>query len=264
MSHAALRRTSHAQHAAKLRGYAEGGDVAQDKAMIKKAIMEHENHEHDGKHTRLKLKDGGMVAGKGAMPRMDRARHARGGATKGHGKGAHVNVIVGAPGGAGLGHPVPVPVPVPGGAGGPPGMPAAMPPRPPMGPPPPGMGPPGMGMPPPGMMPHKRGGRVGLAKGGRVLPDMKAPKVDMDDGAGGGLGRLEKIKDYGKNADEGRENHKRGGRAKRDMGGMAGPTGQMPMQQPPSPQQIQMMRQMMAGKSGTGAPMMQKRGGKAR
>jgi hypothetical protein len=59
------------------------------------------------------------------------------------------------------------------------------------------------------------------AKGGRVAGKVrnfedKAPSdggVDIDDGAGGGLGRLEKIKAYGKNADLGENAMKRGGRA---------------------------------------------------
>lgn len=44
--------------------YAHGGhhrsDMAQDKAMIKKAFMQHENHEHHGEHTDLHLARGGM------------------------------------------------------------------------------------------------------------------------------------------------------------------------------------------------------------
>jgi len=35
-------------------------DMAQDKAMIKKAFKEHDAQEHPGKHTKLVLKKGGM------------------------------------------------------------------------------------------------------------------------------------------------------------------------------------------------------------
>jgi hypothetical protein len=96
-----------------------------------------------------------------------------------------VNIVI-APGG---GHQDPAAaMPSPGGP-----MPPPMPPpRPPMPPPgmagPPGMPPPGMppGGPPPMMPPpRKRGGRI-----------------DTQGGGGGGLGRLEKIEDYGKRAEE--------------------------------------------------------------
>ena len=43
-------------------GHAKGGDMAQDKAMIKKAFMQHDAQEHKGsKGTHLKLKHGGKV-----------------------------------------------------------------------------------------------------------------------------------------------------------------------------------------------------------
>jgi hypothetical protein len=121
-------------------------------------------------------------ASKAREERADPMERARGGRTSKHGGKTTVNVVVGHPGG-----------PPP---GGPPGMPPGMPPRPPMamppgaggpppGPPPggpPGM-PPGIGGPPvmkpPGM---KRGGGVGLKKGG----------------SGSASGRLAKIKMYGK------------------------------------------------------------------
>ena len=45
-------------------GKAEGGDLAQDKAMIKKAMKQHDEQEHKGgKGTKLKLKTGGVAMG---------------------------------------------------------------------------------------------------------------------------------------------------------------------------------------------------------
>ncbi len=103
-----------------------------------------------------------------------RTARASGGATKGR---TNINIIV-SPGAASGGEPMPPAMPM----GPPPGPPPMMP-KPPMGGMPPG-GPP-IGAPPPGMpMPRKRGGRA-------------------DAGAGSGLGRLEKIDDYGANAKSG-------------------------------------------------------------
>lgn len=42
-------------------GYKKGGDVAQDKALIKKAVAQHDKHMHGGKHEELKLKKGGRT-----------------------------------------------------------------------------------------------------------------------------------------------------------------------------------------------------------
>lgn len=167
-------------------GHMKHADEAEDKKLIKKEISK----------TKLKLKDGGCADGGATKPRADRL--ARGGKTK-HGKGhTTVNVVVGAQ------HPKPVPVPVPkpvpvpvdpnamAGAGGPP----------------PGAGP----MPPPGGMPpqgFKKGGKVKVdsqrdsikgipmgqfKKGGRTKGEFTVP---MEDGSGGGLGRLAKAKAYG-------------------------------------------------------------------
>lgn len=189
-THSSYKREAHRSHMEKTERLAMGGasDSAEDKAMVRKAIRQHETHDHPGKgHTALKLKDGGHVDGKHSKARMDRPgrKHlATGGGAgmgKKDGKGNHVNVIVA--GGQGAPRPVPVQVPVGGPPGAGMGMAPPMPPRPPMGPPP------GGGMPmPPGAMPHARGGRT-YARGG---------KVEMDGGASGGLGRIEKIKDYGK------------------------------------------------------------------
>lgn len=177
----------------KLGGHMKGhADEAEDKVLIKRMV----------KKPALKLKSGGVAEGDESKPRADRL--ARGGKPK-HAKGkAHtqVNVIVG--GGRPKPVPVPVPKPVPvpvdpnamAGAG-------AMP------PPGAGAGP----MPPSGApMGLKRGGRAaggdcdsqrdsirGIAdgqfkKGGRTKEKFPVP---MEFGAGGGKGRLEKIKDYG-------------------------------------------------------------------
>lgn len=106
----------------------------------------------------------GPIEGKKSKSRLDRPAYARGGAVKG--KGTNVNIVI-APQGASS--PPPAGLPVPPGAmplspSLPPGVPAGAPP-----------------MPMPG---RKRGGRVG----------------NYDAGAGSGLGRLEKIANYGKNA----------------------------------------------------------------
>ena len=57
--------------AATMMGMKEGGksDMAQDKAMIKKAFKQHDTQEHKGgKGTMLKLKKGGKYASGGAIP----------------------------------------------------------------------------------------------------------------------------------------------------------------------------------------------------
>lgn len=229
-NHAHFKRQGHSDHAAKLRAFGGKADEKADKKMIVKAIRQHENAEHGGKHEKLTLKTGGKAkhhahrpsrkakadGGRITQPDQDarnkrenygsnnlkREVHADGGrlgapkrkssGSKGH--GSHVNVIV-APGQSAP-HPVPVPVPMrPPGAAGPPPPPAgAMPPRPMM---PPGAGPvgmpPGGGGGPPIMPPGMAGARPMQAAGGRV-GRAKGGRVHFDAGAGSGEGRLEKEK----------------------------------------------------------------------
>lgn len=127
------------------------------------------------------------VVGRASGGRLDKM--ARGGKAKGGKKhGNHVNIaIVNPKGGAEAGA-----APALGGA-----PPPLASPRPPMGPPmgaPPGLppgGPPGMPPKPPGMM----------KKGGRAY--MRGGKVPMRGGGDSGVGRLDKIKAYGKRARSG-------------------------------------------------------------
>jgi hypothetical protein len=61
-------------------GKAEGGDMAQDKAMIKKAIKQHDMQEHKGgKGTKLKLKGGGMSCATGGGVKMGQGGYKEGG-----------------------------------------------------------------------------------------------------------------------------------------------------------------------------------------
>jgi hypothetical protein len=155
-------------------GKASGGQVAKT---ARRAVREHENAQHGGKHEPLKLKSGGAVDGEPSESRPD--RRARGGEHKSGGKGkiGAVNIMVGHTGAeeqqakqegmqAGMQQGVQVGARVAaqkmgGGAGGPP--------RPPMAGPPPGGMPPGMppGAPPPGAMPP-RPMPPQMAKGGEV------------------------------------------------------------------------------------------------
>ena len=158
-------------------------DVAEDKALIKKMVKP---------EARTGKKHGGSEVASGRLqgtrPTGGRIARAHGGSAKG--KKTNINITIDAggkhtdmPGMEGMGKPMPPPpTPMAPPPGGPPmGMPPGPPPGMPMG------GPPGM---PPGMppMPRKRGGRT------------NAGFPDMDAGAGGGLGRLEKVKAYGKQA----------------------------------------------------------------
>lgn len=173
-------------------------DEAKDKAMIREAINEHDDQLHGGKKTRLKLKDGGMAMGMEPKSRGD--RKSRG---KKPGK-TIVNVVVGA---EKPNAPMPAPMMAPHPMMPPPaGVPAPMPPHP--------MMPPMAGRPPmPGMPPQmaKKGGKVDSMRdpvkalepfgGTRLKAGGRARKVlkdyPIDDGAGGGMGRLEKAEAYG-------------------------------------------------------------------
>ena len=196
-SHHSLKQRGKKDHAEQLVHHTAGGGKVK-KSTIAKAVHEHEAamHPHH-KPTKLHLATGGHVEGSHGKARLDRASGGR--STKSAGKGNHVNVIV-----AGGG-------PHPGMA--PPGAPPPMAPPPrPMAPPPPAAapGPPtgmlaGAGAPRPPMGPPIGAGVPMRAKGGRI-------KYPIDDGAGGGAGRLEKIKAYGKESNHG-EGKAKGGRA---------------------------------------------------
>lgn len=154
-------------------------DEAADKKLIKKMLAQHEKEE-------MKVE--------GSLKHQRADKYARGGRTKGKGKGhTQVNIAVVAPHGR---HPAdagalpggpPMPPPRPPLAGGP-GLPPGLPPGGPPGGGPPGL-PPGLaGGPPPGMPPRPPGM---MKRGGRVK---------MKGGAETGEGRLDKIKAYGKRA----------------------------------------------------------------
>lgn len=187
----AVRILKQAGYSAKVGNYAKGGavhqDEAEDKKLIKKMVKK-----KDLKQSRA---EGGFVHGGMPKKRLDKIsrqtargdanttqpfppgkeKFAKGGKVKGKGGKTQVNVIVGGHGQPPASQPMPVPP-------APPAPPPMMPPRPPMAAPPPGaMPPPGVGMAPAGMPMRAKGGSV--------------PK--MTEGAGGGLGRLAKIKAYG-------------------------------------------------------------------
>lgn len=166
-------------------GYARGGGVSPAKAVHK-----HETHLHKGQ-AKTKLKQGGKVDGKKAHPRAD--KFARGGKAP-HGKHTKININVGAGEGEkraalqqgmqlgarmasaarpGVGAPMQARGPMPGAA--------------------PAGGPMGGGVPP---TMQKSGGRA-YAKGGKVGPVRVAGTVHLPSGAGGGEGRLAKVKQYG-------------------------------------------------------------------
>lgn len=201
---AAFKRQGERNHKEKLDKLDIHGERSEKKLVdgeIKKAMGEHDSQQHDGKKTKLKLKDGGHVDGHHGKHRPDKVSRRRradgghvsheerskGGSAEGKkgGKGTHVNVIVASPGGAG-------------------GPAAGMAPRPPMAPP---MAPPGGPAParmappppapggapggPPGMPPRKHGGRTEASRTER------AKGGGVHHAAQNGLGRLDKIKSYG-------------------------------------------------------------------
>lgn len=123
------------------------------------------------------------VQGKKSGPRLD--KYARGGAAKKK-HGNHVNIAIVNPHHEPSGAAGPTPPPVAPALGGGAPVPGPMGPGGPGGP---GMPPPGLPMKPPSVM--KRGGKVKYARGG---------KVKMTGGGDSGVGRLDKVRAYGKNA----------------------------------------------------------------
>ena len=182
--HASLKRAAERSEAEKRHRYATGGhvsaehpDEAEDKALIKKELS----------HAKIKVKHGGKIDGKKPHSRAD--KFARGGsAPRGHHAGTKVNINLSNPAekqqamqaGMMLGKRMAMAGPRPG-AGAPMQARGPMP-----GAPIPGPGPGSMtpGGPPPMA---NRGGR--FAKGGKI--------PHLTGGAGGALGRKEKIKQYG-------------------------------------------------------------------
>lgn len=136
-------------------------DKAADARMVREGIRQHENQEHGGKHSRIKLADGGIADGPMASPRADRSPRGKGGKDAKN----HIAIVI-APQ-----------------AGQQPSPPPAMPPRPVVAAPPPPPRPPmPAGMPPglpPGGMPMA-GGPPGLPPG---LPPGGAPMMRKAGGA---------------------------------------------------------------------------------
>lgn len=186
MHHLRQKHNERARHVLRRTGYSGGGktmpesDDSEDKALVRAGVHAHERNMHGGEpETNIKFKSGGHVGGRHVLKRLD--KQSRGGKAK-H-KGHTTNVVIAMP------HPqprpVPVPVPVGGGAKPPMGGPGGPPP----GAPPPG---PGMGAGPtalPGGIPGMGVKPPGMKRGGKAYP--------IDDGAGGGNARLEKIAAYG-------------------------------------------------------------------
>lgn len=191
MNHAEMKRQGHKDHDAKKTHHTDGGapPSMRTEAMIREAIDEHDDQQHGGVKTRLKLKTGGRVEGEEKRERLDRAK---GGRTKHAGHKTNINIVMP----PGQDHPVPVPVPAGGPAMGPGGPPPGMAPHPPMAGPPPGAGGPPMG-PPVGAgvpMPHKKGGRVKRDDGGAVVDPASGAVMPVAKGGrikkafGGGMG----------------------------------------------------------------------------
>lgn len=223
-------------------GSAHHSDAKEDEALIRKAIGEHEDQEHSGKHSKLKFKDGGAVEGEHARQHL--GKRARGGPTSKGGKGHVTNVIV-APQGGGA----------PPAGGMRPAMPPQAAPRPPMpaqrpaGPPPgamPGGAPPGappMGMRPPGAM--KRGGEVK-----HRAKRERGGGADCDEEDGGERrargGHIQKMQEVGVPSESLMQSNRGGKVRHRDAGGSAGVPADPTQMNPAQLQRIASIRKQMA------------------
>lgn len=142
------------------------------KGQIVKAIDQHDDQLHHGKRTTVKLKSGGVAAEEKSAHRPDKKPRLASGGKSGRGAHTKINIMV-APGKSDSpAAPMSLPSPA---------MPAPqMPPRPPIAP---GIAPPMMS---PGMKPPN------MKAGGRMKPG------HYEAGAGSGVGREEKVKNYKK------------------------------------------------------------------
>lgn len=181
MKHSELRESASKGHEDKLDRMLGKAD-----RFAEKAVEKHDKTApHLSKEKVAKIADKEIaVKGEKSKPRADRAARKKGGRTKGD-----VNIIIAQkpdqPQGAPMGGAAPMM---------PPPRPPVMMAPPPQGGMPPQGPPPGMGAPPPGAMPMA-GAPPSMPPG--VPQRKKGGKVELDGGAGGALGRLEKAAEYG-------------------------------------------------------------------
>lgn len=94
MDHKTLARQAKADHSSRIRERRgeSPSDAAADKALIARAMGQHDSQMHGGKQrTRLHLKDGGCADGGTSTPRLDRPGRARGGSAQKRDSGGGVD-----------------------------------------------------------------------------------------------------------------------------------------------------------------------------